>query len=219
MDGSKKKAESLTALIMSQISGRWPSMSHPPTDRAEPHWGSSNKLHCQQAVTDQSVTAITAQATGVIRLLPQTYSSVRLSCMLSCHRIEGREVCRGSWASPPRLPGLWGLTRNPYLCLQVPVLGGLLLWGGHCFPAPTPVNHSLDWASNLEGQHHLSISSMTPTVPVTQWRPDWKHYWAMQSTQAGWTTRHVILLPCPVTHVLYCYLTFCLFECLLSPTK
>lgn len=115
MDGSKKKALSLTALIMSQISGRWPSTSNPPINRAEPPWGSSNKLHCQQAVTDHSVTAATAQATGVIRLLPQTYSSVRLSCMLSCHRIEGREVCRGSWASPPRLPGLWGTHQEPLL--------------------------------------------------------------------------------------------------------
>lgn len=121
-------------------------------------------------MTYQSVKATTARGTGVICLLPQTHSSARLSCVLNCHWTEGRAVYRGCWASPltiwaPKtLEGLPGTPICVYRCLFLVVC---FCEDGHCFPAPKPINHALDWVWSLEGEHLLSMVSITPTVPDT----------------------------------------------------
>lgn len=66
-------------------------------------------------MTVQSVTATISQGTGMIWLLPQTYSSVQLSSTLSSHWTEGRAVYRGCGASPPRVLGLWRAHQEPPL--------------------------------------------------------------------------------------------------------
>lgn len=214
LDSSKKKAESLTALIMNQISRGWPGDRNPPTNRAGPQWGflTSSNTGSEWPV---SIKLAPTLGTGWSACSPETHSSEQLSSMLGCHYTKGRDVHRACQAPPLTIQAPRTLEHSP----GAPTLFYRFLLsvvcfceGGHFFPVPKAF-YPFSWLGLKSGggQHLLSIISVAPEVPdtMTSWLKA-----LLGNTKyiySGWTW---LLSSCclVLTPLLYWYLTFYLSE-------